>query len=95
MGEYLKSEMEKKILPHPTVGEIRGKGLMVGAELVKNKETKECFPLSDGYAKQVQDEALVNNNIIIKASQGCNKEQSSNEIVVPVGFWWVMGCPWV
>lgn len=86
MGEYLKSEMEKKILPHPTVGEIRGKGLMVGAELVKNKETKECFPLSDGYAGQVQDEALVNNNIIIEASQGCNKGQSGDGIVISPAF---------
>ena len=55
-------------------------------ELVKNKETKECFPLSDGYAGQVQDEALVNNNIIIEASQGCNKGQSGDGIVISPAF---------
>ena len=29
---------------HPSVGEVRGRGLMIGIELVKNRETRE--PLS-------------------------------------------------
>lgn len=32
-----------KLAHHPTVGDIRGKGLLMGIELVKNKQTKEPF----------------------------------------------------
>ncbi|MCH4890171.1 aspartate aminotransferase family protein [Acidaminobacter sp. JC074] len=30
-------------IAHPAIGEVRGKGLMVGIEMIKNKETKEKF----------------------------------------------------
>jgi len=41
MGKYLIDECNDKIRKHKCVGDIRGKGLFVGIELVKNKETKE------------------------------------------------------
>lgn len=43
MGDYLNEKAKQKLLPHPTVGDIRGKGMLMGVELVKNKETKEPF----------------------------------------------------
>ncbi|MBI5098385.1 MAG: adenosylmethionine--8-amino-7-oxononanoate transaminase [Nitrospirae bacterium] len=43
---FLKKEMDKiKGLHH--IGDIRQKGFMVGIELVKNKKTKEPYPLED------------------------------------------------
>ena len=41
MGEYLKKRLHEALDDHPMVGDIRGLGLFVGIELVKNKETKE------------------------------------------------------
>lgn len=41
MGEYLKSTLGGMLGDHPHVGEIRGAGLFVGIELVRNRETKE------------------------------------------------------
>jgi len=41
-GKYLLSQLEQ-LRPHPTVGEVRGLGLMCAVELVKNKQTKEPF----------------------------------------------------
>jgi len=43
MGKILKGKLKSRFASHPYVGDIRGKGLFVGVELVKNKETKECF----------------------------------------------------
>lgn len=40
MGDVLKSELEHQLAAHPNVGNIRGKGLLVGIELVADKETK-------------------------------------------------------
>ncbi len=44
-GEYLKNLLEERIGGHRIVGEIRGKGLLIGVELVSNRETRE--PLED------------------------------------------------
>ena len=41
MGQYLMERLRDWPERHPLVGDIRGKGLMVGIELVKNRETKE------------------------------------------------------
>ena len=43
LGEYLHKRAKEKLSHHPSVGDIRGKGLLLGIELVKNKNTKETF----------------------------------------------------
>ncbi len=39
-GEYLLTRLAELSERHPLIGDVRGKGLMVGVELVKNRETK-------------------------------------------------------
>ena len=41
-GEYLMEKLHS-LYQYPIVGEIRGKGLMIGVELVKDQKTKEPF----------------------------------------------------
>ena len=41
-GQYLMEKMEG-LYQYPIVGDIRGKGLMIGVEFVKDKATKESF----------------------------------------------------
>jgi adenosylmethionine-8-amino-7-oxononanoate aminotransferase len=41
-GSYLLGRLER-LRPHPTVGDVRGLGLMCAVEIVRDKETKEPF----------------------------------------------------
>lgn len=52
----LKTELDK-IARMPHVGDVRQKGFMVGIELVKNKKTKEPFPLAEKRGMRVCMEA--------------------------------------
>ncbi|MBE7471508.1 MAG: acetyl ornithine aminotransferase family protein [Anaerolineae bacterium] len=41
MGEYLMGKMRHLAARYPIIGDVRGKGLMIGLEFVKDRETKE------------------------------------------------------
>lgn len=41
VGGYLKNRLQKLMNRHPMIGEVRGLGLMLGAEMVKDRKTKE------------------------------------------------------
>ncbi len=44
MGEYLLERLKDGPGRHPLVGDVRGKGLMIGVELVKDRKTREPHP---------------------------------------------------
>ncbi len=48
-------ELQEK---HPIVGDVRGMGLMIGIEFVKDKKTKEPFPPDAKVAATVTNEAM-------------------------------------
>jgi len=43
MGEYIMSRIAEWPKKHPIVGDVRGLGLMIGIELVKEKQTREPY----------------------------------------------------
>ncbi|HXM93073.1 MAG TPA: aspartate aminotransferase family protein [Candidatus Dormibacteraeota bacterium] len=55
---------------HPHVGEIRGLGLLLGVEFVKDKNTREPFPREQNIAERVRQAAL-SAGILTYPSQGC------------------------
>jgi 4-aminobutyrate aminotransferase-like enzyme len=44
VGNYFRRTLEELQKKHPVIGDVRGKGLMIGLELVKGRETKEPAP---------------------------------------------------
>jgi taurine-pyruvate aminotransferase len=51
LGEQLKARLSAHLGSHPFVGDVRGKGLLIGIELVKDKASKE--PLDGDLVNQV------------------------------------------
>jgi len=52
-GEWLMDLLHERLAPDPHVGEIRGRGLMVGLELVADRETRRAFPRGTKVAERV------------------------------------------
>ncbi|MBI3979176.1 MAG: aspartate aminotransferase family protein [Chloroflexi bacterium] len=57
MGRYLLDSLQA-LRAHPTVGDVRGIGLMAALELVKDKQTKERFAESDDLQKRLTTHLL-------------------------------------
>jgi adenosylmethionine-8-amino-7-oxononanoate aminotransferase len=55
---------------HPNVGEVRGLGLLIGVEFVKDKSTREPFAKDNRIAERVRQAAL-EENVLTYPTQGC------------------------
>ncbi|MEO5707869.1 MAG: aminotransferase [Alteraurantiacibacter sp.] len=53
VGPYMMQAMRDRLGQHPNVGDIRGKGLMLGIELMKDRATKETLPMANRTGRQV------------------------------------------
>ena len=55
MGDKLSLALKKELGQHPNVGDIRGRGLFQGIELVEDRETKKPFAPSLAISKKIKD----------------------------------------
>jgi len=65
LGDYLHQKARERLYPHPSVGDVRGKGMLMGVELVKNKKTKEPFPPALHASNRVHQLALQRGCLIV------------------------------
>ncbi|RJX74295.1 aspartate aminotransferase family protein [Vibrio sinensis] len=59
-GRQLQQQLSESLAEFPYLGDIRGKGLFLGLELVKNRETKQPLAIETLAAKQVKQIAMRN-----------------------------------
>jgi adenosylmethionine-8-amino-7-oxononanoate aminotransferase len=62
-GERLADLLHERLAPHPNLGEIRGRGLMIGLELVADRETRAPFPraarVTERVVRAARDEGVL------------------------------------
>ncbi len=58
MGGELFDVLQESLGGHPNVGDIRGRGLFAGIEIVADKETKEPFPAEDNLVSRIKAAAM-------------------------------------
>lgn len=63
-GDYLMGRLRALMVDHPVIGDVRGRGLMVGVEIVKNRENCERAPKLRG---RIVDEAFLEGLLLLGA----------------------------
>ncbi|MNG02537.1 Adenosylmethionine-8-amino-7-oxononanoate aminotransferase [compost metagenome] len=63
-GAQLRDELQRTLGDHPNVGDIRGRGLFIGVELVADTETKEAFNPAVKLHARIRDAAFKNGLLI-------------------------------
>jgi adenosylmethionine-8-amino-7-oxononanoate aminotransferase len=58
MGEILRARLQDAFGQHPNIGDIRGRGLFIGVELVDDRETKTPFDPAIGLHRRVKAAAM-------------------------------------
>jgi 4-aminobutyrate aminotransferase len=77
VGEYALVALQDVKIRHPSIGDVRGKGLMIGVEFVKDRETREP---DDELRDQTIHQAFEGGLLIL----GCGK--SSIRIAPPLNI---------
>lgn len=78
LGEKVLNELKTLLQDHPYVGDVRGKGLLIGIELVKDKGTKE--PIDVRLVNQVM--AICKDNGIIIGKNGATVAGYNNVLTL-------------
>ena len=66
VGEYTMDILEEIMARHPCIGQVRGKGLMIGVEFVKDRDTKEP---AEKLRDHIVDNAFLRGMLLL----GCGK----------------------
>lgn len=82
-GSYLERLLRSRLRSHPNVGDIRGRGLFWGVELVRDKETKEPFDPKLQIAHRIHEAALSEPySMALYYGQGCAGQGRGDHVMI-------------
>jgi len=58
MGDYLRHKLEEMKVDVDVIGDVRGKGLLIGVEFVKDRKTKEHFDGNIRFGKRLEEKMM-------------------------------------
>lgn len=73
VGAFFKQRLMERIGDHPLIGEIRGEGLMVGLDLVADRDTKKRLDPAWNCAGRLVDLCREQENLIVRAFFGTSQ----------------------
>ena len=85
-GDYMKEQLIKMRDHHPLIGDVRGKGLLLGVELVKDHATHTCLPNEQMALAKVMKAGYANGVILEAASGKMNKGIEGEAILLAPYF---------
>jgi hypothetical protein len=80
----LRGELQK-VQSHANVGEVRGRGLLIGVEFVKDKSTREPFPKEENIAEKIR-QAMLAEGVLSYPTQGCFDGSRGDHILLAPPF---------
>ncbi|MDE4003296.1 diaminobutyrate--2-oxoglutarate transaminase [Glaesserella parasuis] len=74
-GTFLKAELQKLAQQYPCIGNVRGKGLMMGIEIVDERQPQDrigSYPADSGLAAEIQKACFKNKLLLERGGRGGN-----------------------
>ena len=81
-GEYLKGKLEE-LYKYPIVGDVRGKGLLLGIEFVKDQESKESFDPSLNLKMKLTEACLETGVVLYPGGGATDGVRGDHTIIAP------------
>ncbi len=83
MGGMLKTALSEQFGNHPHVGDIRGRGLFLALELVRDRKTNEPFDASLGLSERIRLQAMENGLICYPMGGVVDGKRGENVMIAP------------
>ncbi len=82
-GAYLDAKLRERFVAHPSVGDIRGRGLFHSVELVADRATKQPLPANRGLAERIKAAALEHGLVCYPSSGSVDGEAGEHVLLAP------------
>lgn len=82
-GVMLKRKLEEIKERSGVIGDVRGKGLLIGVEFVKDKTTKDIFSKKQGFTEKIIKAAKKRGLLIYPAKPGIDSGEGDAVIIAP------------
>jgi adenosylmethionine-8-amino-7-oxononanoate aminotransferase len=83
MGGMLRSALSEQFGNHPNVGDIRGRGLFLALEIVKDRRTKEPFEAELKLSERIRQKAMENGLICYPMGGVVDGKRGENVMIAP------------